>query len=153
MCRTQLNVSQLLFFLKLTCISWYRPFLLWCVYSWSTTCLFVPFRHKVVCLPGFNYGFSWRILMLISDCVHLWYGCILLSYEISFSSSFRCRHNWRSDFMMNFAVLCRSSSQPCSFCSRGTGSGHTSFLSASRSLHSKWSYNGGGLILEVILVW
>ena len=28
---------------------------------------------------------------------------------------FCCRHNWRSDFMMNFAVLCRSSSQPCAF--------------------------------------
>ena len=52
-------------------------------------------------------------------------------------SSFRCRnHNWRSAFKMNSVVLRRSSTQPCSFCSRGTGSGHTSLLSASRSLHS-----------------
>ena len=46
--------------------------------------------------------------------------------------------NWRSYFMMNFAVFCRSSSQPCSVCSRdtGNGSGYTSFFGVSRSLHS-----------------
>ena len=41
-----------------------------------------------------------------------------MTFDLKFpSSSFRCRHNWRLDFMMNLGVLCRSSSQPCSFCS------------------------------------
>ena len=45
-------------------------------------------------------------------------------------------YNWSSALKMNSAVLWRSASQQCSFCSKGTWSSHTSFLSASRSLHS-----------------
>ena len=45
-------------------------------------------------------------------------------------------YKWKSSFRMNSDVQRRSSAQPCSFCFKGTGSGHTSPLSASRSMHS-----------------
>ena len=45
-------------------------------------------------------------------------------------------YKWRSGFPMNSVVLYSSSTQSCSFRSKGNSSGHTYHFSASRSLHS-----------------
>ena len=94
-CRTQLSVSLLLYFIELTWILWYREFLLWCLYNVlrSTTCCplwaqgyvptWFPWRTSNAQLRPCSPLVLWCSFIILGDVFISMSCCYLVSYTFS----------------------------------------------------------------------